>query len=104
MSESQYSHTDGARCYNNEACSGWLRLRHYVYGTELKKKKKKNLMMRFIQNVNDSTECFDDHFPWRKDGCSRQHVWNWLKLFLLYSHMGTDMGRFMSFLARDGGA
>ncbi|HXG07532.1 MAG TPA: hypothetical protein VNI77_09440 [Nitrososphaera sp.] len=41
MAESQYSHTDGARCYN-EACSGWLRLCRYVYGTELKKKK--NLM------------------------------------------------------------
>ncbi|HXG06277.1 MAG TPA: hypothetical protein VNI77_03005, partial [Nitrososphaera sp.] len=47
-----YTHTDGARCYN-EACSGWLRLRRYVYGTELKKK---NLMERFIQQVKDRTE------------------------------------------------
>jgi hypothetical protein len=30
-------------------------------------------------------------------------VWNWLKLFLLYLHMGADRMRFVSFLARDGG-
>ncbi|MEP0825664.1 MAG: hypothetical protein HRF40_09270 [Nitrososphaera sp.] len=42
-------HTDGARWYN-EACR-WLRLRHYVYGTELK-----NLMERFIQQVKDRTQ------------------------------------------------
>ncbi|HXG06526.1 MAG TPA: hypothetical protein VNI77_04275 [Nitrososphaera sp.] len=96
-----YTHTDGARWYNG-ACSGWLRLRHYVYGTELKKK---NLMERFILQVKDRTECFDDYyFPCRKKtDCSKQHVWNWLKLFLLYSHMGTDRRRFMSFLARGGG-
>ena len=41
--------TDGARWYN-EACR-WLRLRHYVYGTELK-----NLMERFIQQVKDRTQ------------------------------------------------
>ncbi|HXG06419.1 MAG TPA: hypothetical protein VNI77_03735 [Nitrososphaera sp.] len=88
IAESQYSHiyirthTDGARWYNNEASSWWLRLRHHVYGTELKKKKK-NLMEWFIQNIKDRTECFDDYFPCRKKvGCDRQHVWNWLKLFL----------------------
>ncbi|HXG07743.1 MAG TPA: hypothetical protein VNI77_10515 [Nitrososphaera sp.] len=102
MEVSQYSHTDGARCYN-EAYSGWLRLRHYVYGTELKKNKK-NLMEWFIQNINDRTECFDDYFPCRKVGCSRKHVWNWLRLlFLLYLHMRTDRIQFMSFLVRDGG-
>src|SRR5690606_24281361 len=69
---------------HNEACR-WLRLRHYVYGTELK-----NLMERFIQQVKDRTECFDDHFPCRKVDCNRKHVWNWLKLFLLYLDMGTD--------------
>ncbi|HXG07461.1 MAG TPA: hypothetical protein VNI77_09080, partial [Nitrososphaera sp.] len=53
---------DGARWYNG-ACSGWLRLCRYVYGTELKKKK--NLMERFILQVNDRTECFDDYFPCR---------------------------------------
>ncbi len=88
--------TDGARWYN-EACR-WLRLRHYVYGTELK-----NLMERFIQQVKDRTECFDDHFPCRKVDCNRKHVWNWLKLFLLYLDMGTDRMRFTLFLARDGG-
>ncbi|AIC14486.1 DDE-type integrase/transposase/recombinase [Nitrososphaera viennensis] len=88
--------TDGAQWYN-DACR-WLRLRHYVYGTELK-----NLMERFIQHIKDRTECFDDHFPCRKENCDRQHVWNWFKLFLLYLHMGADMIRFMTFLAKDGG-
>ncbi|MEW6603687.1 MAG: DDE-type integrase/transposase/recombinase [Thermoproteota archaeon] len=89
--------TDGARWYN-EACSRWLRLPHRVYGTELK-----NLMERFIQNVKDRTECFDDHFPCRKADCNKRHVWNWFKLFFLYLHMGADRMRFTSFLARDGG-
>lgn len=88
--------TDGAKWYN-DACR-WLRLRHRVYGTELK-----NIMERFIQHIKDRTECFDDHFPCRKQGCDRKHVWNWLKLFLLYLHMGADRTRFMTFLARDGG-
>lgn len=88
--------TDGAQWYN-EACR-WLRLPHYVYGIEWK-----NLMERFIQHIKDRTECFDDHFPCRKQGCDRQHVWNWLKLFVLYFHMGMDRTRFMMFLARDGG-
>ncbi len=70
----------------------------YAYGTELK-----NLMERFIQNIKDRTECFDDHFPCRKVDCNRKHVWNWLKLFLLYLDMGTDRMRFTLFLARDGG-
>jgi hypothetical protein len=47
--------------------------------------------------------CFDDHFPCRKEGCDRQHVWNWLKLFLLYVHVGMDRRRFMMFLTMDGG-
>src|SRR5919198_4757191 len=68
--------TDGAQWYNG-ACR-WLRLRHRVYGTELK-----NLMERFIQHIKDRTECFDDHFPCRKPDCDRHHVWNWLKLFML---------------------
>jgi len=88
--------TDGAQWYN-DACR-WLGLRHRVYGTKLK-----NIMERFIQHIKDRTECFDDHFPCRKEGCDRQHVWNWLELFLLYLHMGADRMRFMTFLARDGG-
>jgi putative transposase len=88
--------TDAAAWYN-VACR-WLRLPHHVYGTEWK-----NLMERFIQHIKDRTECFDDHFPCRKPGCDRQHVWNWLKLFVLYFHMGMDRKRFMMFLARDGG-
>jgi putative transposase len=89
--------TDGASWYN-DACK-WLRLPHQVYGTELK-----NLMERFIQQIKDRTECFDDHFPCRKkENCDRQHVWNWLKLFLLYLHVGMDRKRFTSFLVRNGG-
>jgi len=88
--------TDGAQWYN-DAC-GWLRLDHRVYGTELK-----NVMERFIQHIKDRTECFDDYFPCRKENCDRQHVWNWLKLFVLYLHMRTDRVRFMTFLVRDGG-
>ncbi|HXG06688.1 MAG TPA: hypothetical protein VNI77_05100 [Nitrososphaera sp.] len=60
-------------------------------------------MERFIPQVKDRTECFDDHFPCRKKNCDRRRVWNWLKLFLLCLHTGTDRRRFMSFLARDGG-
>jgi putative transposase len=83
--------TDGAHWYN-DACR-WLRLEHHVYGTKLK-----NLMERFIQHVKDRTECFDDHFSCRKPDCDRLHVWNWLKLFVLYLHMRMDRVRFMTFL------
>jgi hypothetical protein len=70
----------------------------YVYDTELK-----NVMERFIKHIKDRTdECFDDYFRCRrKENCDRQHVWNWLKLFVLYLHMGR-VG-FMTFLVRDGG-
>jgi putative transposase len=90
-------YTDGARWYN-DACR-WLRLRHIIYGTEMK-----NLMERFVQQIKDRTECFDDHFPRRvrKENCDRQHVWNWLKLFVLYLHMGMDRIRFMTFLVYRG--
>jgi putative transposase len=92
-------YTDGARWYN-DACR-WLRLRHIIYGTEMK-----NLMERFVQQIKDRTECFDDHFPCRrrrKENCDRQHVWNWLKLFVLYLHMGMDRIRFMTFVVIEGG-
>jgi putative transposase len=88
--------TDGAQWYN-DACR-WLRLDHRVYGTELK-----NIMERFIQHIKDRTECFDDYFPCRKENCDRQHVWNWLKLFVLYLHVGMDRMRFMMLLSMDGG-
>jgi putative transposase len=89
--------TDGAYWYNT-ACR-WLRLPHQMYSTELK-----NMMMeRFIQHIKDRTECFDDHFPCRKPDCDRQHIWNWLKLFVLYIHMDMDRIRFMIFLVMDGG-
>ena len=88
--------TDGAHWYN-DACR-WLRLKHQVYGTELK-----NIMERFVQQIKDRTECFDDHFPCRKEKCNRQHVWNWLKLFIIYLHTDMDRIRFMTFLAIIGG-
>jgi len=59
-------------------------------------------MERFI-HIKDRTECFDDHLPCTKEGCDRKHVWNWMKLFLFYLHMGADRIRFTTFLARDGG-
>ena len=89
--------TDGAHWYN-DACR-WLRLEHHVYATELK-----NLMERFIQQIKDRTECFDDHFPCRKkENCDRQHVWNWLKLFVLYLHARMDRMKFTALLITDGG-
>jgi putative transposase len=89
--------TDGARWYNI-ACR-WLGLPHHqMYGTELK-----NVIERFIQHIKDRTECFGDHFPCRKPDCDRQHIWNWLKLYLLYVHMNMDGIRFMTFFAMDRG-
>ncbi len=46
---------DGARRWYNNACK-WLRLKHKVYDTGLK-----NLMERFVQQIKDRIECFDDH-------------------------------------------
>jgi putative transposase len=40
-------HNDGAHWYN-DACK-WLRLKHHVYGTELK-----NVMERFIQKIKET--------------------------------------------------
>jgi putative transposase len=88
-------YTDGARWYD-DACK-WLRLKHHVYDTGLK-----NLMERFVQQIKDRTECFDDHFPCRKQNCNKQHVWNWLKLFILYLHTDTDRIQFITFLVTDG--
>jgi putative transposase len=88
--------TDGARWYN-DACK-WLRLKHHVYGTEMK-----NLMERFIQQIKDRTECFDDYFPCRKPDCDRQHIWNWLKLFVLYLNARMDRMKFTTLLVTYGG-
>jgi putative transposase len=89
-------YTDGARWYN-DVCK-WLRLKHQIYDTGLK-----NLMERFVQQIKDRTECFDDHFPCRKHNCSKQHVWNWLKLFILYLHICKYRMQFITFLLTDGG-
>src|SRR5437763_17084397 len=59
-------YTDGAHWYT-DACR-WLRLKHIFYGTQLK-----NIMERFIQQIKDRTECFDDHFPCRIKGCKGRY-------------------------------
>jgi putative transposase len=62
-------YTDGARWYDDPCkCLG---LKHQIYDTELK-----NVMKRFVQQIKDRTECFDDHFPCRMKDCTREHVWN----------------------------
>jgi transposase-like protein len=84
---------DGARWYKDKYACKWLRLKHQVYSTELK-----NVMERFIQKKKeDRTECFiDDHFPCRSESCNRQHVTNWIKMFILYLHMKTDRIKLMN--------
>jgi transposase-like protein len=86
-------YTDGAHWYNNNA-SKWLRFKHILYETT----PLKNLMERFIQQIKDRTECLDDHFPCNKKECARNHVNNWLKMFILYLHMRADKVRFVKFL------
>jgi putative transposase len=86
--------TDGAHWYN-DACR-WLRLTHVIYGTELK-----NIVERFIQPIKDRTECFNDNFPCRTHKCDKQHVDNWLRIYLLYLHMKTDRVKFINFVIRN---
>ena len=93
---SKVIYTDGAHWYKAAACK-WLRLKHIIYGTELK-----NIIERFIQQIKDRTECSDDHFPCRIKKCDRQHVRNWLKMFILFLEMNTDRIKFTIFLL-DGG-
>ena len=70
----------------------------YVYDTRLK-----NLMERFVQQIKDRTECFDDdHFPCTKQNCNMQHVLNGLKLFILYLDMDKDRMQFITFLVLEG--
>jgi putative transposase len=88
-------YTDGAHWYH-DACK-WLRLKHIIYQVQMK-----NIMERFIQQIKDRTECFDDHFPCRIKGCNIQHVRNWLKMFILYLHTGTDRDKLIVFLTENG--
>jgi putative transposase len=85
--------TDGALWYS-DACK-WLRLKHIVYKIEMK-----NLMERFIQQVKDRTECFDDHFPCRIRYYDRQHIMNWFKMYILYLHLETNRIKFTEFLLK----
>jgi putative transposase len=86
-------YTDGAYWYN-DACK-WLRLKHIIYETD-----HKNIMERFIQQIKDRTECFDDNFPCKIIECERKHVNNWLRLFLLYLYMKTDRTMFTNILIK----
>lgn len=87
--------TDGARWYK-DVCK-WSRLKHQVYSTELK-----NVMERFIQKIKeDRTECFIDDHICRSESCNRQHVTNWIKMFILYLHMRTDRIKLMKFLTEN---
>ena len=87
--------TDGATWYY-QVCR-WLRMKQYIYESDLK-----NKMERFVQKIKDRTECFDDHFPCTKDDCNGLHVYNWLKLYILYIHSDMDKTKFMELLM-DGG-
>lgn len=54
---------------------------------------------RFIEQIKDRTECFnDDNFPCKNHNCDKQHVDNWLRIYLLYLHMKTDRIRFTDFV------
>ncbi len=86
--------TDAAGWYG-DACR-WLRLPHSVYPLA-----EKNLIERFIQEVKDRTECFDDSFPCRKQGCKREHVWNWLNLFTLFIQVDCRLDRFASIFVKE---
>ncbi|HXG07840.1 MAG TPA: hypothetical protein VNI77_11010 [Nitrososphaera sp.] len=71
------------------------------YRTELKKK---NLMERFILQVKDRTECFDDYFPCRKKGRLQQAAYMGLAeaLLAILAH-GNRQEKVHVTLARGGG-
>jgi hypothetical protein len=73
-----------------------------VYGAELCRVEECNGKV-YSENKRQDRICFDDHFPCRKEKCDRQHVNNWLKMFVLYLHMGMNRIRFMKFLLIRGG-
>ncbi|MGB0029179.1 MAG: hypothetical protein WBP64_20335 [Nitrososphaeraceae archaeon] len=50
----------------------------------------KNIMERFIQQIKDRIECFDDQFPCSKGNCNKELVSDLTKVFILYLHMQTD--------------
>lgn len=60
-------------------------------------------MERFIQKKKDRSECFDDNFPCRKIDCNTKHVYNWLKMYVFYLHLGMDRSQFIQFISIDGG-
>jgi hypothetical protein len=56
---------------------------------------------KFIQHIKDRIESFDDyHFPCRIKDCTKEHVWNWLKMFILFLQMKTDKIKFTYFLTK----
>jgi putative transposase len=69
--------TDGGAWYP-QACR-FLNLKHHLHFTL-----EKSPIERTVQYIKDRTECFDDHFPCRKNDCKLKHVRNWLNLFVDY--------------------
>jgi hypothetical protein len=59
-------------------------------------------MKRFIQQIKERTGYFDDSFPCKLQTCDKQHVKNWLKMYLLYLHMKTERVRFVGFVTTNG--
>ncbi len=60
---------------------------------------------RFIQQINDRTEYFEDIFP-VEEGKLRQaaYVWDWLlKLFVTYLQTLANRIQLMTFIVADGG-
>jgi putative transposase len=63
-----------------QACK-FLRLPHHTHSPY----EKSIIIERTMQYmIKDRTECFDDHFPCRKNDCKLLHVWNRLNLFIGY--------------------
>ena len=59
-----------------EACNV-LGLKHYLHSPL-----EKSLIERVMQYFKDRTENFDDYYPCRKDDCNKDHVYNWIELFV----------------------
>ena len=83
--------TDGGTWYQY-ACKS-AKIKHHLHSFH-----DRSIIERTVQYFKDRTECFDDHFPCTKQNCNRQHVWNWLKLFILYLDMNKDRMQFITFL------
>ena len=64
--------------------------KHIIYETI------SNIMERFIQQIKERAECFNDNFPCKSHGCDRKHICNWLRMHILYLHINREL--FMDFV------